>query len=221
MIDVGGESTRPGSDPVSTDEEIRRVIPVVSALAEAGIRVSIDTSKPSVAAEAVAAGAKAINDVTGFTNPSMREVAAAAGVSVCVMHMQGTPRSMQGAPSYTDVVEEVMAFLMAQARTLLDAGVHESAIWLDPGIGFGKNREHNIALLRGLPKLCSLGYPVLVGVSRKSFISLIAPGAPGPESRLAGSLAAALFAASNGARILRVHDVPETVQALALRDALA
>lgn len=219
LIDVGGESTRPGSDPVPADEELRRVIPVVEALAREGIAVSVDTMKPEVMRAAIAAGCAVVNDVNSFQAPGALEAVAAARVGVVAMHMQGTPRTMQAAPHYDDVVAEVGAFLRARAHALEQAGVAPERIALDPGFGFGKALEHNKRLFRGLPALAAMGYPLLVGVSRKRMIADLTGGRP-VEDRTAGSVAAALLAAQNGAGLLRVHDVRETVDALKVWVAL-
>ncbi|WP_043740770.1 dihydropteroate synthase [Thioalkalivibrio nitratireducens] len=220
IIDVGGESTRPGSEPVSVEEELRRVIPVLTALrAELAVPLSIDTSKPEVMRSAVAAGAGLINDVNGLRAPGALPAAAESGAAICVMHMQGTPRSMQREPRYHDVVGEVRAFLAERASTLRGTGVPASRIVLDPGFGFGKTLEHNVALFRGLPELMSLGYPVLVGVSRKSMLGAILGGRP-VGGRIMGSAVAAALAAGYGAQIVRVHDVAATADALAVQVAL-
>jgi dihydropteroate synthase len=220
LIDVGGESTRPGADPVPLAEELERVIPVLSALHGAlDVPLSIDTSKPAVMRAAVAAGAGLVNDVNGLRAEGAIEAVAETGAAVCVMHMQGTPRSMQERPHYDDVVAEVGAFLSRQADALLAHGVARERILLDPGFGFGKTLEHNIALFRGLPELAALGYPLLVGVSRKSMIGALLGGRPVTD-RVVGSVTAALLAARTGARILRVHDVRETADALAIAAAL-
>jgi len=208
LVDVGGESTRPGADPVSAAEELRRVIPVVAALIEQNVSVSIDTMKAEVAREALAAGAVVVNDVTALRDPAMRRVCAEAGVPVCLMHMQGEPRTMQKSPQYQNVVSEVAASLAESARIAEADGVRE--VWLDPGIGFGKNMDHNFALLRGIPQLVALGKPVLIGVSRKSFIGRLVSGSDQPapmEQREEGTLMAGVWALAAGARILRVHDV--------------
>lgn len=206
IVDVGGESTRPGAAEVDLQEELRRVVPVVEALAPLG-RVSIDTRKAEVAEAAVDAGATLVNDVSA----SLAQVAARAGVGYVVMHMQGSPQTMQISPRYSDVVAEVAEFLKAKAAEASDAGVRE--IFVDPGIGFGKTGEHNLTLLRHLRVIAELGYPLLVGMSRKRFLGELAGGAP-PDDRLEGSLASAVHAALAGAAMLRVHDVAETVQAL-------
>lgn len=213
LVDVGGESTRPGADPVDEREELRRVLPVVAALAPL-VRVSIDTMKPAVAAAAVAEGATLVNDVAG----GLAEVAASTGAGLVVMHRQGTPKDMQAHPRYADVVVEVHAHLARAARAAREVGVQEC--YVDPGIGFGKTLTHNLALLRALPALVAAGEPVLIGTSRKSFLGRLASpsgSAPLPvEERLAGSLASAVWAMAAGARIVRVHDVAATVQAARL-----
>lgn len=213
VIDVGGESTRPGAAPVDDAEERRRVLPVVAALAP-HIRVSIDTRKPGVAEAAVAAGATLINDVSATLAP----VAATCGVGWVAMHMQGEPATMQLSPRYTDVVGEVRQFLGDAAARAAQAGVEE--IWLDPGIGFGKTMAHNLQLLRHLDELADTGWPVLVGTSRKSFLGRLAAGPglpPAPvDQRLAGSLAAAVWCMVHRAAMVRVHDVAATVQAARL-----
>lgn len=214
LIDVGGESTRPGADPVPLAEELDRVLPVIEALASRGIWVSIDTLKPEVMRQAVAAGAVMLNDVTAFADPQSLDVAATSGCAVCAMHMQGEPRTMQRAPHYADVVGEVRGYLAARAAALVQAGVPVDAIMLDPGFGFGKTLAHNLALLRGLPALRELGHVVLAGLSRKSMLGRLT-GRHVTE-RLPASLAAALMALDGGARVLRVHDVPAHVDALAI-----
>lgn len=206
IVDVGGESTRPGSQSVSLDEELRRVVPVVRALAPFG-RVSIDTSKADVAEAAVHAGATMINDV----GASLHELAARLGVAWIAMHMRGTPRTMQEDPRYDDVVGEVAGFLAERAARAARAGVPE--VWVDPGLGFGKTADHNLSLLKHLGDLAAGGHPVLVGASRKAFIGRIAGGG-GESDRLEGSLAVAVWAAIHGAAMVRVHDVGATVQAL-------
>jgi dihydropteroate synthase len=212
LIDVGGESTRPGAEPVTADEELRRVLPVIEALAHEGIAVSVDTMKPEVMRAAIAAGCAVVNDVNAFLATGAVEAVAGADVGLVVMHMQGTPRTMQRAPEYDDVAAEVGAFLRERATALETAGVAHERIALDPGFGFGKNVQHNRALFRALPALAEMGYPLLVGVSRKKMIGDFTGRAVGARS--AGSVAAALLAAQNGASVLRVHDVRETVDAL-------
>lgn len=211
-IDVGGESTRPGAEPVPLDEELRRVLPVVAELAARRIAVSIDTQKPEVARAACAVGARLINDVSGLRNPLMAEAAAETGAGVCIMHMQGEPQTMQQSPTYGDVVEEVRSWLLERAEQALAAGVDREKIWLDPGIGFGKTTEHNLTLLRRMDRLVDSGFPILLGVSRKAFIGRIlgSPEHPLPTSdRLEGTLAIQAFAQLAGVRALRVHDVRE------------
>jgi dihydropteroate synthase len=214
IVDVGGESTRPGAAPVGVEEECARVLPVVRALAAQGALVSIDTSSPDVMRAALAAGAAMINDVRALQAPGALYVAAQSQAAVCLMHMQGTPADMQHAPHYDDVVAEVGDFLAQRARACEAAGIARERIALDPGFGFGKTHEHNLALLRALPQLAALGYPLLVGLSRKGSLGRIT-GRPVQE-RLAASLAAALAAVAAGASIVRVHDVRETVDAFAV-----
>ena len=214
IIDIGGESTRPGATPVDEAQEIARVIPIVSALARDGICVSIDTMKPAVMRAALDAGASMINDVRALQAPGALALAAASDAAVCLMHMQGEPRTMQRAPAYADVVAEVRAFLLRRAHACVDAGISASRIVIDPGFGFGKSRAHNLDLLRNLNELTGSEYPVLAGLSRKSLIGAIT--GRDVDDRLAGSIAAALAAALRGARILRSHDVRETVDALAV-----
>jgi dihydropteroate synthase len=223
LLDIGGESTRPGAAPVGEAEEIARVVPVIAAVrAESAIPISIDTMKPAVARAAVAAGADIWNDVTALTwSPDSPAVAAELGCGVVLMHMKGEPRTMQDAPHYDDVVGEVCSELGQCARAAMAAGVAREKIWLDPGIGFGKTTEHNLALIAHLDRLADLGFPVLLGVSRKRFIAALDPAAKAPTERLAGSLAAALAGARAGATAVRVHDVRETVQALAVQAAIA
>lgn len=220
ILDVGGESTRPGSDPVPFARETARVRPVVQRLAAEGVPVSVDTRHVDVARACLEVGASIINDVSGFRDPAMVELAAQHDCGVVVMHMAGEPKSMQAEPHYDDAVIEVGGYLLAQAATLEAAGVARERIALDPGIGFGKTLDHNLALLRGIPVLVEYGYPVLLGVSRKRFIGEIT-GVDEPKARLGGSVAAALEAAAAGASILRVHDVAATVQALAVARAIA
>lgn len=219
LIDVGGESTRPGASPVPPEEEIARVLPVVEALAHDGIPVSIDTRKPEVADAALSAGACVLNDVTGLRDPAMRALAARHEATVIIMHMKGEPQTMQANPEYEDVVSEVGAFLAEQAQACMSAGIAADRIWVDPGIGFGKTVEHNLALLRATGDLAASGYPVVIGVSRKSFLGRLT-GEQDPTRRLGGSLAGGLYAARLGAAALRVHDVSETVQALEVWRAL-
>ncbi|MDE2296222.1 MAG: dihydropteroate synthase [Gammaproteobacteria bacterium] len=219
IIDVGGESTRPGAQPVGAAEEIGRVVPVIEAIvARFDVAVSIDTSKPEVMAAAVDAGACIVNDVYALRAPGGRDYAATAGVGVCLMHMRGEPRTMQDDPHYEDVVAEVAAFLAAERAACLDAGIAPEAIVLDPGIGFGKRIEHNFALMRGIAALAALGSPVLVGVSRKSFIGRVLGREVG--ERLYGGLGLAALTVAGGARIVRTHDVAPTLDAIRMVDAV-
>lgn len=221
-LDVGGESTRPGAEPVPEAEEIARTAPVIAALrARWPGPISIDTMKPAVARAAVLAGANLWNDVAalGFT-PDAMAVAAELGCDVALMHMQGQPRTMQADPHYDDVVTEVVDWLAARADRAMAAGVARQRIWLDPGIGFGKTARHNLALTAQLERLGALGFPILYGASRKRTIQSIDPTATEATDRLGGSLALALEAARRGAGLIRVHDVRETVQALEVQAAL-
>lgn len=219
LVDIGGESTRPGAPPVAVDEELRRVIPVIEALARKGVPVSVDTLKPEVMRAAIEAGCAMVNDVNAFRAEGAIEAVAAAKVAVCAMHMQGTPATMQTDPRYGDVVSEVRAFLVERAGALEAAGVSRESIVIDPGFGFGKTFAHNVALFRGLPALATLGIPVLIGLSRKRLLGEIT-GRPTQE-RGAASIAAALLAVQRGAAIVRVHDVKETVDALKVWMALS
>jgi dihydropteroate synthase len=212
LVDLGGESTRPGADPVPLDEELARVMPVLEALVAKDIAVSIDTVKPEVMRAAIAAGCRVVNDVNALRAPGAAEAVARGDAGLCIMHMQGTPATMQQAPHYDDVVGEVSSFLLARAAALEGAGVARERIVLDPGFGFGKTLEHNRTLFRALPQLAALGYPLLVGVSRKKMIGDFTGRAV--EDRVAGSVAAAVLAAQNGACVVRVHDVRETIDAL-------
>ena len=223
LLDIGGESTRPGADPVSEAEEIGRVIPVIAALRAAWDGpISVDTMKPAVARAAVAAGATMWNDVTALTfSPDAPAVAAELGCDVVLMHMQGAPRTMQADPRYDDVVAEVRDALLARAAAAMAAGVARDRIRLDPGIGFGKTAAHNLALTARLDTLVATGFPVLYGASRKRLIQAVDPTATDAADRLGGSLALAVEAARRGVTIVRVHDVRETVQALAMQAALA
>jgi dihydropteroate synthase len=213
LVDVGGESTRPGSAPVDEAEELRRVMPVIERLAgRLPIPVSIDTRKPGVMRRAVEAGASLVNDVGALRAPGAIEAVAGSGAAVCLMHMQGEPGTMQDAPRYADVVTEVREFLRRRVAACEAAGIGRARIAVDPGFGFGKSLEHNLALLAGLPVIAADGLPLLVGLSRKRMIGALT--GRGDGERLAGSLAAAVVAAQNGARIVRAHDVRETVDAL-------
>jgi len=212
IIDVGGESTRPGADPVTVEEEIRRVVPVVQQLrAQTGAVISVDTSKPEVMRAAAEAGAGLLNDVRAFSEEGALEAAAATQCAVCVMHMQGDPRNMQLAPRYDDVVSEVAAFLDERVQACRAAGIAAERIVIDPGFGFGKTLEHNLELLRQLRKL-GAEWPIMVGLSRKSFVGRIT-GRPAGD-RVHGSVAFAMLAVLNGAQIVRVHDVGPTMDAL-------
>ncbi len=226
ILDVGGESTRPGAQPVSADEELRRVGPVLdgigAALGAGAPQVSIDTSKAAVARAALARGASLVNDVSAFrADPEMAGVVAEAGADCCLMHMRGEPRTMQDAPSYEDVVDDVKAFLEERLEFAVGQGIALDRIMLDPGIGFGKTAEHNLELLRRLPELAGLGRPLVIGTSRKSFLGRLAASAagggqpPGPRERLPGTIATNVLALERGASVFRVHDVAP------VRDALA
>jgi len=221
IVDVGGESTRPGSDGVSADEELRRVEPVLERLA--GLPLSIDTSKAEVARRALALGAELVNDVTALRgDPRLADVVGESGAYVCLMHMQGKPRTMQADPHYDDVVDEVKAFLEERLAAAVAAGIAEDRICLDPGIGFGKTVEHNFELVRRLPELTALGRPVVVGFSRKSSLGKLLGDRSATTGSVAASVGAAVAAYERGATILRVHDVREHVEALtAARAALA
>lgn len=219
ILDIGGESTRPGSLPVDEAEELRRVLPVLEGIAGLGVPVSVDTTKPGVMRAALARGASMVNDILALRTPGAIEAVAASGAGVSLMHMQGEPRSMQANPKYDDVVGEVRAFLAARVAACEAAGIARERIVVDPGFGFGKTAAHNLALLRGLASLASLGVPVLAGLSRKSTLGQIT-GRPVAE-RLAASIAAALLAVERGARIVRVHDVAATRDALAMLDAVS
>jgi dihydropteroate synthase len=219
LVDVGGESTRPGAEPVTAERELARVLPVVEVLAAEGIAVSIDTSKAVVARAALAAGAVLVNDVTALrASAELASVVAEAEADLCLMHMLGEPRTMQDDPRYDDVVAEVESFLAERAEAAVAAGVSRDRIVLDPGIGFGKTLAHNLALLRALPRLARLG-PLLVGVSRKRFLGALT-GRDVAADRVAASVAAALYCYRGGAHLLRVHDVAATADALAVERAL-
>lgn len=221
IIDIGGESTRPGSAPVSVAEELARVVPVLEALAHGvDVSLSVDTRHPEVAAAAVSRGASIINDVSGFRDPAMVEVAASCDAGLIVMHMLGEPRTMQIEPRYHDVVTEVRDYLAAQAELLQKAGVAGERIAVDPGLGFGKTTAHNLEILRRLDMIAALGYPVVIGASRKRFVGELT-GVQVPAQRLSGSLCAACWSALHGADVLRVHDVSATLQSLAMLAAIA
>jgi len=218
IIDVGGESTRPHAAAVSEADERARVLPIVAALALDGAIVSIDTRKSAVMRAAIAEGASIVNDVQALSAPGALEACAASEVGVCLMHMRGEPATMQQAPAYDDIVAEVRAFLRQRAQACIDAGIARDRIVVDPGFGFGKTVEHNLTLLRALPELAADGFPVLAGLSRKSTLGAITGRAV--EERAAASVAAALYAVARGASIVRVHDVRETVDALAVWRAI-
>ena len=220
ILDVGGESTRPGADPVPVDEEFRRTIPVVSALTDDGHVVSIDTTKARIAAAAIDAGARMVNDVSaGRDDPDLLGVVAEADVDYVLMHRQGTPRTMQDDPTYDDVVEDVHAALAADLQRLEDVGVPRERVLVDPGIGFGKTLAHNWALIGAVTRFTELGRPVLIGASRKSFLREL-PGAAEADGRLAASVAVAAEVVRQGAAVVRAHDVAATVQAVAVGHAL-
>jgi dihydropteroate synthase len=219
ILDIGGESTRPGAAPVDASELIARVRPILAGLALDGAVISVDTRSAEVASACVEAGAAIINDVAGFREPAMVDLAANCDAGVVVMHMLGEPGSMQDEPVYADVLTEVTRYLKQAALRLRDAGVARERIAVDPGIGFGKTLEHNLILIAGLERIAALGYPVVVGVSRKRFIGTLT-GVEGPAERLGGSVAGAVCAAERGASVLRVHDVAPTVQALAVASAI-
>jgi len=220
IIDVGGESTRPGADAVTEQEELERVIPVIEAITQRiPAIVSIDTSKPVVMREAVAAGAGMVNDVMALQAPGAIAAAQELAVPVCLMHMQGRPRTMQKDPAYTDVLSDISEFFQQRVVECLAAGISRERLILDPGFGFGKTLEHNLTLLGGLEGFGKFGLPLLVGISRKSMIGTILNGAPADE-RLYGSVAAAVMAMERGASILRVHDVKPTVDALDIFNAV-
>jgi dihydropteroate synthase len=219
IIDIGGESTRPGAVPPPLEAELERVVPVVRAVAgELDVIVSIDTSRAPVIAAAVEAGASFVNDVRGLGDPAVRASCARLGVGVCLMHMQGEPATMQNAPAYADVVGEVRAWLEARVAACRGAGIAADSISVDPGFGFGKTTAHNLALLGALEQFTTLGAPLMVGLSRKSLAGALTARPPG--ARLAGSVALAAIAASRGAAIVRAHDVAETVDAVRIGAAL-
>ena len=219
IIDIGGESTRPGADPVSASEEQDRVLPVIEAiLSEFSVPVSIDTSKPEVMTAAVNTGAVMINDVRALTEPGALEAAAQCDVPVCLMHMQGQPENMQNAPEYEDVITDVADYLRDRMKHAVAAGIKAGQIILDPGFGFGKSTQHNFSLLKDLSRLTELNCPLLVGLSRKSMIDAVI--SKPAEQRVSASIALAVLAAERGANILRVHDVEATVDALAMVKAM-
>jgi dihydropteroate synthase len=220
ILDVGGESTRPGAEPVPVEEELRRVVPVIHGLRDLDCEISVDSSKAAVAAAALDAGAEIVNDVTALRgDPEMAALCAEREPVVVLMHMRGKPRTMQDDPRYGDVVAEVKAFLAERLEAAVAAGIAEERVWLDPGIGFGKTAAHNLELLRRLGELRELGRPLVVGTSRKSFIGKVDGSAAG--DRLGGTIASSVLAAADGAEVLRVHDVAEMSQALAVAAAIA
>jgi dihydropteroate synthase len=219
ILDVGGASTRPGAEPVPVADELRRAVPVVERLAEAGQRVSIDTTKHEVAAAALEAGATLVNDVSAFRfAPEIAGLVADAGADCCLVHMRGEPRTMQAEARYQDVVGEVKAFLEERLAVAVDAGIAEERVWLDPGIGFGKTVDHNLELLRRLDEIVAIGRPVVIGTSRKSFLGKLAGGRPADE-RLPGTIATNVMALERGACVFRVHDVAPVADALAIAAA--
>ena len=218
LLDIGGESTRPGATPVPEGEELQRVLPVIKGLLPAGIPLSIDTQKPGVMRAAIAAGADMVNDVNALLTPAAMEVVSGTPAAVCLMHKQGDPLTMQQSPRYADTVADVMSFLAQRIAAAEQAGIGRDRIVIDPGFGFGKNLEHNLELLRRLHELSDLGVPVLVGLSRKSMLGKITGGEV--DDRLYASIAAAVLAAMKGARIVRVHDVKATRDALAIVNAV-
>ena len=219
IIDIGGESTRPGAQPIGQEEELQRTIPVIKKLRQAHsfIPISIDTTKPIVMQQAIEAGATIINDINALQNPEALRTAASLNVPVCLMHKQGTPQTMQQQPNYQNVVSEVIQFLTKRIQAAKDAGVQQ--IWIDPGFGFGKTLEHNCSLFQQIPAFCQLNHPVLVGVSRKSMLAAITKQSS--STRTVSSACAALLAVQKGASIVRVHDVQATKEALLVLDALS
>ena len=221
IIDIGGESTRPGAQTVSVEEEIRRTVPVIEALKDGGALLSIDTRNARTMRAALDAGAHIINDVTALTHdPRSMDVAISADVPVCLMHMKGTPQTMQAAPEYENVVDEVKNYLLGRAAEGMKSGIKKENIILDPGIGFGKTPAHNIRLLQNLEAFTKTGFPVLLGASRKSFIEKICADGSSADQRVGGSIAAVIMGAEAGVKIFRVHDVRETVQALKIWSAI-
>lgn len=220
ILDIGGESTRPNAEIISVEEELRRVIPVIEGLKEHAPYISIDTRNAKVMRAAIKAGANIVNDVSALTHdPESASVIAQSDVSVCLMHMQGTPQTMQNAPSYENVVDDILRYFDELLDFCIGAGIHRDKIILDPGIGFGKTLEHNLSLLKNLKAFKCFGLPLLLGVSRKSFIAAASKGESAGD-RLPGSLAAALWGLEQGADIFRVHDVAETAQAFAIHRAI-
>lgn len=219
IIDIGGESTRPGAEPLSVEEELHRVMPAIYALRDCGKPLSIDTYKPEVMREAIAAGVDMINDINGFRAKGALSAVKDSECAICIMHMQRNPGSMQVSPEYEDVIEDIVMFLLERMQAMENHNVHRCRVCVDPGFGFGKTLDHNLALLRSLDQIAKkVGLPVLVGLSRKSMIGALL-GKP-VEQRMVGSVAAALLAVQHGARIVRVHDVAETVDALKIWQAI-
>ncbi len=218
ILDIGGESTRPGATPVPLDEELNRVVPVIKALAQAGVPLSIDTYKPEVMRAAIEAGADIVNDVCALQEPNALEIVAASKVGVCLMHMQGRPQTMQVDPQYQDVVAEVTSFLAARLKAAEAMGISRDRVLLDPGFGFGKRTAHNLTLLNHLSSLQSLGLPLLIGLSRKSLLGQVLGSAA--DERIHASIAASVVSVMRGANIVRVHDVKPTVDALKIVTAV-
>ncbi len=218
LLDIGAESSRPGAIPVTCEEELRRVVPVIERLSHCGVPLSVDTVKPAVRRAAIAAGAMMINDINALSAPGALECVAESNAAVCLMHMQGTPANMQRQPDYADVVGEVVSFLTERVAAAERAGIGRSRIVVDPGFGFGKRQKHNLTLFRHLARLKAIGLPLLIGVSRKSMLGRIT-GRP-VDARIHAGVAAALLAAERGADILRVHDVAATMDALAVLEAV-
>jgi len=219
IIDIGGESTRPGAQPLTAEEEVQRVVPVIEAVrTKYNIPMSIDTSKAEVMKAAIAAGATMINDVRALQEPGALDAAAELQVPVCLMHMQGQPRTMQQNPTYADVVNDVRSFLLARLRACVDAGIDRKNLLIDPGFGFGKTLAHNLSLLKHLPEFVSMGLPILVGISRKSMLGTILDAEV--DQRVAGGLATTVLGFEAGAKVFRVHDVKQTVDALKVCQAV-
>jgi dihydropteroate synthase len=218
LLDVGGESTRPGAEAVDAGTEVERVVPVIERLAAAGATVSVDTSKAAVAVAAIEAGAAIVNDVTALGDPEMAAICAQHGAGVVLMHMQGTPRTMQESPAYGDVVDDVRAFLAERIERATAGGIAEERIWVDPGIGFGKTVEHNVELLRRLEELGRLGRPIVLGTSRKSFLGKLT--GRDISGRLGGTIASNVLGLARGAEVLRVHDVAPVRDAVAVAEAI-
>ncbi|MGJ3260690.1 MAG: dihydropteroate synthase [Rhodospirillales bacterium] len=220
ILDIGGESTRPGSKPISMDEECSRILPVIDGLADMGVPISVDTRHADVMRRAIDAGAGIVNDVTALTgDPDSLEVCAEAGVDVALMHMQGTPETMQDNPTYEDAALDIVDYMQDRLDVLAAAGIARDKVCIDPGVGFGKTLEHNLRILSAIDAFHELGVPVMLGVSRKSFISKIDRDVP-PKGRVAGSVAAAIAGWDRGVQLFRVHDVAETRQALAVWQAI-